>query len=113
MTNDGGAVFPLLHPPSPIPHPLSPIPGPLLPISFNSHLQWHSYDLLLVLELAPELVAARLRKRVYETDIGAIHHAGGQDAAGGHWANRVDMRKNSAGGIARDHVAAHAQPGLQ
>src|SRR3569623_1704004 len=83
------------------------------PSLFNSHLQWHSYNLLIMPELAPDLVATRLRKRVYKANIRAIGYARGEDPAGRHWADRMHMRKNSAAGIAGDHMAGHAQPWLK
>src|SRR5688500_10957722 len=92
--------------------PVSRLPSPVSLMLFNNNLQWHSYNLLLMPELAPNLVATRLRKRVYKANIRAIDNTGGQDAAGCHWADRMDMRENSSGGIASDHVAGHAQPGL-
>src|SRR5712672_147360 len=51
---------------------------------FNSYLQRYSHNLLLMPELAPYLVATRLRERVYKADIGAIGDTGGQYAAGRH-----------------------------
>src|SRR5205085_5810508 len=92
---------------APVPRLPFPIRNPHLPTLFNSHLQWHSHDLLLVPELAPDLVAASLRKRVHKANIRAIGHARGQYAAGRHWADSMDMRKNSAGGIACDHMPGH------
>src|SRR4051812_9007168 len=81
-------------------------------ILFNSYLQRHRHNLLRVPELAPDLIAARLRKRVDEANIWAVENTGVQHALGCHWLDRVDMRKDRAVGAARDHMAGHTKPRL-
>src|SRR6187401_2540767 len=88
-------------------------PHPLSCMLFNGYLQWHSYNLLVVHELAPDLVAARLWKCKDKANIRAIDNAGFHHPAGRHWADGVDMRENRASAITRDHMPTHTQPGLQ
>src|SRR5262249_40096198 len=82
-------------------------------VLFNCHLQRHGNDLLRAPKLAPDLIAPRLWKGVGKENRGAKHGAGKQYAAGLLGAGGVDGRKKSAIGPGGDHVAAHAEPGLE